>query len=69
MRNRPSDLLNSTEGQLEKQSQNPAPSDRRAFEDPEDGVRKVDAAAKTKNDFAKGTQRARTIVIGILFIQ
>ena len=32
------------EGQPEKQGENPASSDSRAFEDPEDGVGKVEAA-------------------------
>jgi len=32
------------EGQREKQDENPVSSDSRAFEDPEDGVEKVEAA-------------------------
>jgi hypothetical protein len=38
---RPAEL---NEGQPEKQGENPASSDSRAFQDPEDGVGKVEAA-------------------------
>ena len=38
---RPAEL---NDGQPEKQGENPASSDRGAFEDPEDGVGKVEAA-------------------------
>ena len=39
---RPAEL---NEGQPEKQGENPASSDSRAFEDPEDGVGKAEAAS------------------------
>jgi len=63
---RPAEL---DQGQPEKPGENPASSDSRAFEDPEDGVGRLrrhrgwrgfttPARASTKSDFAKRTQRA-----------
>ena len=71
MRNRPSNLPNSTRGNPRTRVRTPLPADSRAFEDPEDGVGKDEAAQRLawflprqlvrqpKSDLAERTQRAR----------